>query len=254
MMRFRTILAVPCMTLFLLATPPMKAQMSGEKPPVYTYVAQWGIPRAQWADMAKMQQLNTTVLDRLVADGTLLSYGFGENVVHDHKGPTHSNWFQASSLVGIFKALDALQGSTTSNAPLLGSGPHDDDLLVTRDYDAHSGSFKNSTLRGLSVVVKPGMERQFHDAFDRIICPVLEKLTADGALHAWSYHNEWIVKDPGRVTTVLIANGPEGLDRYVTAINEVFDKNPDAVAPLLAATEPGSRRDFLLRVTTMRLK
>lgn len=253
-MRFPRILAVLCPMLLLFATAPIQAQMGAQKPAVYTYVAQWAVPRAQWADMSKMQQANTAVLDRLVADGTLLSYGYDETTVHDRQGPTHSNWFQASSIAGIYKTLDALQGSTASNAALLGSGPHDDDLLISRDYDGHSGTFKNSVLRGLSVVVKPGMERQFHDAFDRIIRPVLQQLTTDGALHAWSYQNEWIVKDPGRVTTVIIANGPEGIDRYTAAINEIFDKNPDAVAPLIAATEQGSRRDFLVRVTTMRQK
>jgi len=253
-MRFRNVFAVIWPVLFLLAAVPVKAQMGTAKPPVYTYVAQWSIPRAQWGDMAKMQQANTAVLDRLVADGTLVSYGLYETAVHDPKGPTHGNWFQASSMAGIFKALDALQGSTASNGQLLGSGPHEDLLLVSRDYDAHSGSFKNSVLRGISVEVKPGMEQQFHDAFDRIIRPVLEQLTSDGAVHAWSYHNEWIVKDPGRVTIVFITNGPEGLDRYVAAINDLFAKNPDAVGPLIAATEPASRRDFLLRVSAMRQK
>jgi len=253
-MRFRTMLAVLSPVLFLMMATPVEAQRSAQKPAVYTYVAQWSVPRAQWGDMSKMQQSNTATLDRLVSDGTLESYGLYETAVHEPKGPTHGNWFQASSMAGIFKALDALQGNTTSNAQLLGSGPHEDLLLVSRDYDAHSGSFKNSMLRGISVEVKPGMEQQFHDAFDRIIRPVLEKLTADGAVHAWSYHNEWIVKHPGMVTIVFIANGPEGLDRYIAAINELFDKNPDAVGPLIAATEPGSRRDFLLRVTAMRQK
>lgn len=253
-MRFRTILAVLSPVLFLMAAVPADAQRSAQKPAVYTYVAQWSIPRAQWGDMAKMQQANTTVLDRLVNDGTLVSYGLYETAVHDPKGPTHGNWFQASSMAGIFKALDALQASTTSNAQLLGSGSHEDLLLVSRDYDAHSGDFKNSLLRGISVVTKPGMEQQFHDAWDRILRPILERLTTDGALHAWSYQNEWITKTRGAVTTVIIANGPEGLDRYIAAINDLFDKNPDAVGPLLAATEPGSRRDFLLRVTAMRQK
>jgi len=253
-MRFRTILAVLWPVLFVMIAAPVKAQMGAEKPPIYTYVAQWSIPRAQWGDVTKMLQSNTAALDRLVADGTLESYGQYETAVHDPKGPTHGNWFQSSSMAGIFKALDTLQGNTASNAQLLGTGPHEDLLLVSRDYDAHSGSFKNSILRGISVEVKPGMEQQFHEAFDRIIRPVLEKMTADGAVHAWSYHNEWIVKNPGRVTIVFIANGPEGLDRYIAAINDLFAKNPDAVGPLIAATAPDSRRDFLLRVTAMRQK
>ena len=253
-MRLPSVFAVLSPVFLFFAMAPAQAQMSASKPPVYTYVAQWNVPRAQWSDMAKMQQSETATLDRLVADGTLVSYGLYEAAVHEMKGPTHGNWFQASSMAGIFKALDALQGSAASNTALLGSGPHQDLLLVSRDYDAHSGNFRNSLLRGLSITVKPGMGDEFHNAWDRIIRPVLEKLVADGALHGWSYQSQWIVQDPGVVTAVIIANGPEGLDRYIAAINDLLDKNPNAVAPLLAATEPGSRRDFLLRVNAMRQK
>ncbi|HLK34514.1 MAG TPA: hypothetical protein VKT29_15570 [Terriglobales bacterium] len=253
-MRFPNVVAVLAPVLFLLGAAPGQAQMNAEKPPVYTYVAEWSVPRAQWPDMAKAEQASTAVLDRLVSDGTLVAYGLDETVVHDFKGSTHSNWFQASSLAGIFKALDALQSGTAANAALYGSGPHQDELLVSRDYDGHSGNFRNAMLRGLSVRVKPGMERQFHDAFDRIIRPVLQNLVSQGALHGWSYQDQWIIKEPGRITAVIVANGAEGLDRYVAAINDLFDKNPDAVEPLIAATEPGSRRDFLVRVTAMRQK
>src|SRR5690349_193120 len=115
-MRFTTILTIVALALCLTDTAPVHAQMNAQKPATYTYVAQWSIPRAQWGDMAKMQQANTTVLDRLVTDGTLVSYGLYETAVHEPKAPTHGNSFQANSMAGIFKAVDALQGSTASNA------------------------------------------------------------------------------------------------------------------------------------------
>lgn len=253
-MRSLSLVAALCAGVIVLGAVPASAQASGQKPAVYTYVSQWTIPRAQWGDMAKMQQSSSAVLDRLVSDGTLVGYGSADNVVHYREGDNFSNWFQATSLAGIFKALDALKGGTAGNAALLGSGPHEDSLLVSRDYDGHGGSFHDAMLRGITVVVKPGMENQFHQAWDHTIRPVLEQLTSEGALYAWSYQTEWVVKQPGEVVTVLIANGPAGLDRYAAAINQMFDKNPNAVAPLLAATQSGSRRDFLLHVTDMRQK
>ena len=253
-MRSLSLVAALCASSILWGAVPATAQAGGQKPAIYTYVAQWTIPRAQWGDMAKMQRSNAAIMDRLIADGTLVGYGSDESVVHYREGDNFSDWFQATSMAGIFKALDALQGATAGNAALLASGPHEDSLLVSRDYDGHAGNFHNALLRGISVVVQPGMERQFHEAWDHTIRPVLESLVAEGALHAWSYQTEWIVKQPGQVVTVLIVNGPAGLDRYVAAINDMFDKNPNAVVPLIAATEPGSRRDFLLRVTDMRQK
>ncbi|HEV2387366.1 MAG TPA: hypothetical protein VGS20_08935 [Candidatus Acidoferrales bacterium] len=253
-MRLRLTPVVLSLCLFWLAASPVRAQMSGEKPPVYTYVSQWTIPRTQWGDMAKAQQATNEILDKLVADGTLLEYGSAETAVHDPKGPTHAGWFVGSSLAAIFKAEDAVRSTIAADAALYGSGPHDDELLVSTDYDSHSGSFQNALLRGISSKLKPGMEPQFRAAWDQTIRPVLEKLMAEGAIHGWSYDNEWLIKEPGRMDTVILANGPEGLDRYVAAIRELLQQNPSALAPLIAATEPDSRQDFLLTVTAVHHK
>jgi len=53
---------------------PARAQMSEvkEKPPVYTYVAQWDIPRADWADMEKASGSTQKILDKAIADGTIV--------------------------------------------------------------------------------------------------------------------------------------------------------------------------------------
>ena len=63
-----------------LCSLPSGAQTSEvkEKPPMYTYVANWSIPRARWADMAKDKDANAAVLDKALADGTLVGYGNDE--------------------------------------------------------------------------------------------------------------------------------------------------------------------------------
>lgn len=46
-----------------------------EKPPIYTYVAEWSVPRAQWADMDKNADAEKPLMEKMVADGTIVSYG-----------------------------------------------------------------------------------------------------------------------------------------------------------------------------------
>src|SRR5262249_57942388 len=62
---------------------PLQAQTAAKsKPTVYTYVAQWAVPRAQWADIVKADEADRPVLDKLVADGTLIGYGAYTNLIH----------------------------------------------------------------------------------------------------------------------------------------------------------------------------
>src|ERR1700733_14664128 len=40
-----------------------------EKPALYTYVADWNIPRKKWADMEKSTASDQKILDKALADG-----------------------------------------------------------------------------------------------------------------------------------------------------------------------------------------
>jgi len=57
-----------------------------EKPRMYTYVADWIIPRSQWADMEKVIASTQADFEEAVADGTLvgaqLEYEIDTQVVH----------------------------------------------------------------------------------------------------------------------------------------------------------------------------
>ena len=53
---------------------------------MYTYVAGWDIPRAQWADMEKATRLDQKILDKAIADGTIVGYGNDVTLVHQADG------------------------------------------------------------------------------------------------------------------------------------------------------------------------
>ncbi|HEY1465281.1 MAG TPA: hypothetical protein VGF44_17840, partial [Terriglobales bacterium] len=75
-------------TMLAVWATPAGAQKSEvkEKPALYTYVANWSIPRAQWGDMEKSYMDDQKILDKDIADGTLVGYGFDVNLVHRQDG------------------------------------------------------------------------------------------------------------------------------------------------------------------------
>jgi len=79
-----------------------------EKPPLYRYVSYWTLPRAHWGDVDKDNATgNQKILAPSLADGTLVGYGDDENQVHSAEGFTSDNWWQANSIAGLMKVLEA---------------------------------------------------------------------------------------------------------------------------------------------------
>jgi len=241
--------------VFALTCPPTWAQGSSSQPPIFTYVAEWNTPRAQWADMQKHNESNKATLDALVADGTLLGYGTYENRIHSETTPTHGSWFQAESLANIFKALDkiyAQAGATT--APAQAASKHWDFLFVSTVHGAkaYTGS---GYLRVVSAQLKPGKEEEFRAAYRQYIVPVYAKLLADGAIVDYELDTEYVMGNaPGRFFSAVVTKDGEGLDKVRTAIADLFEKNPAVAEALTSPAEPNSRRDLLAHVTNMSRK
>lgn len=70
------VFAVVCAIAAFVVTP-AGAQMTEvkEKPPMYSYVSLWNIPRGQWGEMEKADAGDQPILDKAMASGTLVGYG-----------------------------------------------------------------------------------------------------------------------------------------------------------------------------------
>jgi len=248
----RVLVLAALLLVFGLACPATWAQGSSSQPPIFTYVAEWNTPRAQWADMAQVEATTKPTMDALVADGTLLGYGTYENRIHSDASPTHGSWFQAESLANIFKALDkiyAQAGATT--APVQAASKHWDFLFVSTIHGAkaYTGS---GYLRVISAQLKPGKEEEFRAAYRQYIVPVYAKLLADGAIVDYELDAEYVIGNaPGRFFSAVVTKDAEGLDKARTAIADLFEKNPAVAEALTSPAEPNSRRDLLAHVTNM---
>jgi hypothetical protein len=256
-MRKHGICTTCLLALFAVAAcMPLRAQHEEQgKPPIYTYVAQWAVPRAQWGDMTKLAEQDRPLMDKLIADSTIIGYGEFANVIHHEGEPTHGNWFTASSQGNLMKALEALYARPGLTAPVLAASKHWDYLLVSRTHNARSGKFDGGYLTGIAWDVKPGQDHAFQELMTSRLVPAFEKLLTDGVVVSYSLDSEDYHTDkPGRVTFVFTTADAEGLDKVDQALQAEFRKDKDIGPALQSLTDGESHRDFLLHVSHMTFK
>jgi len=251
MTRLAKIVTVLCaLALAAIFASPVRAQGGDEKEksPVYTYVAEWGVPRADWPAFEKPDPAFNNLMAKLLADGTILSYGSFKSVVHQDGEMNHGGWWSATSVGNLMKALAAVvaQKGPPETEKIQAASKHSDYVLVSRQYGSKSGSFENGYLRVGTYKSKPGEGETTDRVLKAYIVPVLEKLLADGSIYMYSVDRETIHEaDPGYFFIVVITNGADGLDKFYTALEANGKANPTGGPAFGASTEGAAHRDSL---------
>jgi len=236
----------------LLAGTAWTQSVSQEKPPLYTYVSEWTVPRAMWVDYQKMEASGNDAMNKLVADGTIVSYGSYSVLNHQEGQPTHGSWFSAHSMANLMKVLEGLRSRPDATGPILSATKHWDLILESREYNAHSGTFKNGYLRVGNWKYKAGTSDPDGKIMKATMVAMLEKLLADGALHSYQIDEETVhSRNPDTFFVAIVANSAEGIDKFNAAIDENEKKNPAGWAGFGSLLEIEGHRDFLAHVDTM---
>jgi hypothetical protein len=224
----------------------------GEKAPVYTYVSEWTVPRAMWADYKKEDEADVDAMKKAVTDGTLISFGTFAVLNHQEGEPTHGSWFSATSMANLMKFLEGLRNAPGATAPVLAASKHWDYIVSSTIHDGHAGTFTNGYLRVARWPAKAGANDPDGKILKSTMVPILEKLFADGALHSYTIDHENIhSEDPGTMFVVFVANGAEGLDKFNAAITDLQKSNPAGLAAYGTLIDAHGHRDTLARVNTM---
>jgi len=238
--------------IYVLCIPPATAQTSEvkEKPPLYSYVANWVVPRAQWGDMAKNNAADLPILQKALASGAIVGFGDDETLIHTADGSTHDSWWSATSMAGVLNVLDQFYSTgAATNAVLANSTKHWDSLWVSHYYNWHSGSFKGG-------YTKVAYYKRKKDAPDdavellskNLIVPLLEKLLADGTIHEYEIDTQAIhTSSPDGFAIVYIAANADGLDKVDAAIRSAVKSQPLSGPAFGSMTESSDHRDELAR-------
>ena len=233
---------------------PASAQMSDakEKPPMYSYVAYWNIPRAQWAEMDKSNAANAKILDKAVANGTIVGYGDDLNLIHGADAPTHDGWWSAMSMAGVLNTLDQFYKAGNPTSPVLASATnHWDNIFVSRTYNWHSGSWKDLYTHGSSYKLRPDAPSDAIETLSKnMIGPLLEKMLADGTIHEYEIDTEAVhTQAPGTFWIFYLAANAESIDKVDAAIRETLKSNPLSGPAFGSMTDFTDHRDYLSRTS-----
>ncbi len=228
------------------------AQMSEvkEKPALYTYVAEWNIPREKWADMEKSYAPTEKLMDKAIADGTIVGYGTDRTLVHQGDGITHDDWWSATSLAGALNMLDQVEKASGSGTSVLDSATaHSDNVYESHYYNWHPGAVKDGYTYEASYRLKPDApEDSVSTLCKRLIVPLLEKLFADGTLREYEIDTQAIhTEAPGSFSIIYMTATAEGLDKVNAALEETMKANPLGGVAFESMVDIGAHHDELAR-------
>jgi len=215
---------------------------------MYTYIANWEIPRAHWPEMAKAADADKAVLDKALADGTLVGYGNDENLVHTPGEFTHDDWWSSTSMAGLMKVLDQLSGAGGTSTPVLESATkHWDSIEVSRYYNWKPGAYKNGYVQVAIYTLKPDAP---DDAIEQLsknfIAPLLEKQLSDGTITEWEIDVPAVhTSAPGTFAIVWVSPNAEGIDKVGAAIRSTREGEALSNAAFLSMVDFKSHRDEL---------
>ena len=241
--------------LVLPALLPCVAAAQQQEKPIYTFVAEWSVPRAQWDEAsAFFEKGSRPVLDRMMADGSIVEWARTVSVVHPETGPTHTLWWSGPTIAGIQRVLGELLKLTPS--PALAGAKHRDRLLRSLVYRSRASGSATGYISLGYTQAQPGKGREWLEFYNMYAKPVYEQLLADGTILGYGVDVELVhTEDPGtRLPWVLVPNA-EALDKVEAAIDAARAKaGPEGLKAYSAAMAevvvPGTHRDSLDRVVS----
>ena len=221
-----------------------------EKPPMYSYVSDWTIPRAQWAEMEKSTAADNDALNKALASGAIVAYGNDKNLVHTPEGPTHDQWWSSMSMAGLLSVLDTFYKNGSAVSPVLAASTrHSDEVLVSRYYNWVSGPCKDCYTHGGIYKLKADAPPKALETLSKtLFVPLFEKLLAEGAIREYEIDTQAIHTDaPGTFSIFYITPNAEGLDKVAAAISEAGKSDPLLGSALDSLLDYTAHRDLLVR-------
>jgi hypothetical protein len=233
-----------------LCAMPSSAQMAEvkEKPAMYSYIANWQVPRAHWADMEKSAADLKPIMEKAMADGTIVGYGDDVNLVHTSDGWTHDNWWSAMSMAGLVKVLDQLRAAELSSSPNAANPTkHYDEVFVSHYYNWKPGPYKGGYVHVSEYTLKADAPDDAVDSLSKhLVVPLLEKMLANGTIVEYEIDDVAIhTSAPGMFAIVYVTPTPEGLDTVYAGIVDSLKNHPLSGNAFGSMTEGAGHRDEL---------
>src|SRR5437899_7159631 len=216
---------------------------------VYTYVSQFQIPRANWAQYSEDTEKSfVPVVEKSLADGAILSWSTFEQVIHTPEGYTHGAAWSSNTIAGLMRMLDEVRKNGQRPGQIAAT-KHEDLLMQTRMY--HGGSGTEAYLRVVCSMAKADKPEGYTAMLKKLLVPTFEEQLKKGVATYYGVDEQYVnTGAPSLRCVVITYPNAEGMDKWATAINTTMSKwSPAERAEFASATVPDSRRDILARIT-----
>lgn len=244
--KYRRMLLIVC--LLSLAPLTLAAQLMEE--PVYSFVAEWKIPRQQWGDFTyAFERVQRPILEKGLADGNLISWGVYSNIVHTEAGITHGVWFSSATLAGLEKVRTELV-KQPPNQGMLAATKHRDYLLQSLIHRGKATGPTGGYLSVAALLMKPGKGPDWRKVWEKNYQPVYDELLANGTILAYGLDRESVhTEDPGWRYAFTVSPSAEAEDKIAGAFRAAFEKRTEEERKALTQafldfTVPEAHRDF----------
>jgi hypothetical protein len=243
-------LFVVIMLAVVIFVPNALSQTETTQPVVYTYVSQFQVPRASWAQYSENTEKSfVPIAEKLVADGTILSYSTFETIVHTSDGYTHGAAWSSTSIAGLMKVLDEVRKAGPQPGQIAAT-KHEDYLMQSTMYQA-GGTAAPAYLRVVCANAKPDKPEEYTAAIKKYLWPMAEDQFKKGVVSYVGLETQYVnVMLPS--TRCLVMNFPnaDSIDKWATAVNANFAKmSPADRDAFFGSSVADSRRDFMARIT-----
>jgi hypothetical protein len=235
----------------VITAPIAFSQTNQAQPVVYTFVSQFQVPRANWAEYSENTEKSfVPIAEKLVADGTILSYSTFEHLVHTPEGFTHGAAWTSTSITGLTKVLDEVRKAGPQPGQVAAT-KHEDYLMQTSMYLAGGANGTETYLRVVCQNAKPDKPEEYAAALKKYLWPTFEDQFKKGNANYVGLDSQYVNNEaPSERCLVVTYPSAEGMDKWAAAINANFSKMKAAdLTAFYGSTVTDSRRDILARIT-----
>jgi hypothetical protein len=203
--------------LAMMLVPAALPQME-PTPIVYTYVSQFQVPRANWAAYAEdTEKTVVPIVEKLTADGTILSWSTFEQVIHTPEGYTHGAAWSSTSISGLMKVLDEVRKSGPRPGQIAAT-KHEDYLMQTSVYRMGSGT--PAYLRVVCSNAKADKPGDYTATLKKLLVPTFEEQVKRGVATYYGVDEQYVnTAAPSTRCVVITYPNAEGMDKWAAAIN-----------------------------------
>lgn len=222
-------------------------------------VATFKVPPAKEGAFVEKGKAFVPVLDKLMASGSVLSYGIDTDILHVPGETNIAFWVVVPNYEALDKENNAIEEFIMANPGMMQDlmamtdpAAHHD-LIVRTWEESHKSVPPGSKPIGDfdEVRVKPGRMQEFMELFRKYDKPVYEKLVADGVIYAYELDTEAVhTMEPGLTWTIVSMPNLAAKDKVNAAFAEAEKKIPEAERNMIEKlyvdmVVPGSHRDSL---------